>query len=121
MASDEQQTQVERELTLYRQTLDGRDDMIRRALAAGITKNRIHVLTGIARTTIDRVVNSKESPVGDGSTGAVGEMTDEELRAAGISQEWSGLGRPGAFFGSDGRKLDPNEKAPTNTTTPKGN
>lgn len=65
MASDEQQTQVERELTLYRQTLDGRDDMIRRALAAGITKNRIHVLTGIARTTIDRVVNSKENPVLD--------------------------------------------------------
>ena len=32
-----------------------RDSLIRAALAAGITKHRIHVITGIARTTIDRI------------------------------------------------------------------
>jgi hypothetical protein len=52
------------------------------------------------------------------TTGArtIGDMSDEELRAYGISQEWSGLGRPGTFFGSDGRELDPNQAAPSNTT-----
>jgi hypothetical protein len=39
----------------------GRDDMIRMALAAGFTKHRIHVLSGIARTTIDRVVRGEEA------------------------------------------------------------
>lgn len=33
-----------------------RDDRIRAALGAGLSKHRIHVLTGIARTTIDRVL-----------------------------------------------------------------
>jgi hypothetical protein len=34
-----------------------RDDLVRRAVAAGVSKHRIHVLTGIARTTIDRIVS----------------------------------------------------------------
>jgi hypothetical protein len=34
-----------------------RDDLVLAALAAGITKHRIHVLTGIARTTIDKIVS----------------------------------------------------------------
>ena len=33
-----------------------RDAMVRQALAAGISKHRIYVLTGIARTTIDRII-----------------------------------------------------------------
>lgn len=33
-----------------------RDKRIRRAHAEGITKNRIHTITSIARTTIDRVL-----------------------------------------------------------------
>jgi hypothetical protein len=33
-----------------------RDEIVRGAVAAGISKHRVHVLTGIARTTIDRIV-----------------------------------------------------------------
>lgn len=32
-----------------------RDGLVRRAIAAGISKRRVHVITGIARTTIDRI------------------------------------------------------------------
>jgi hypothetical protein len=40
-----------------RRELDStRDDLVRAALAAGTSKHRIHVLTGIARTTIDAIV-----------------------------------------------------------------
>lgn len=46
---------AERELTNYRQTVTDRDAMVRRALAAGLTKHRIHVLTGISRSTLDRI------------------------------------------------------------------
>jgi len=59
MESDRQQ--AEAELQQYAQLVKGRDDMIRRARNAGISKNRIHVLTGIARTTIDRILEPKES------------------------------------------------------------
>lgn len=38
-----------------------RDELVRAAHAAGVSKNRIHVLTGIARTTIDRIL---EAPLG---------------------------------------------------------
>lgn len=54
--SDDDRAAVERELMQYRRTVDGRDDMVRRARGAGISKHRIHVLTGIARTTIDRIL-----------------------------------------------------------------
>ena len=39
-----------------------RDELVIAAVAAGISKNRVHVLTGIARTTIDRIIeeNSHE-------------------------------------------------------------
>jgi hypothetical protein len=37
-----------------------RDLLVTHALALGITKHRIYVLTGIARTTIDRII-AKES------------------------------------------------------------
>lgn len=57
--SDEQAA-AERELVQYRRAIEGRDDMIRRANAAGITKNRIHVLTRVARTTIDRILKEKD-------------------------------------------------------------
>jgi hypothetical protein len=57
--SDDEQAAAERELTQYRHTVDGRDDMVWRARAAGISKNRIHVLTGIARTTIDRILKEE--------------------------------------------------------------
>jgi len=37
-----------------------RDDLVRGAVAAGVTKHRVYVLTGIARTTIDRIVRQAE-------------------------------------------------------------
>jgi hypothetical protein len=38
-----------------------RDELVQAAYQAGVTKNRIHAITGIARTTIDRIL---ETPVG---------------------------------------------------------
>lgn len=38
-----------------------RDELVQAAHRAGVNKNRIHVLTGIARTTIDRIL---EAPMG---------------------------------------------------------
>jgi hypothetical protein len=38
-----------------------RDELVQAAHQAGVSKNRIHVLTGIARTTVDRIL---EAPVG---------------------------------------------------------
>lgn len=53
------QAAVEQELTRYRHAAEGRDNMVRRAAAAGFSKNRIHTLTGIARTTIDRILKEE--------------------------------------------------------------
>lgn len=33
-----------------------RDRLVRNAHAAGVSKNRIHTITGLARTTIDRIL-----------------------------------------------------------------
>jgi hypothetical protein len=33
-----------------------RDNRIRAAVDAGVSKHRVHVLTGISRTTIDRIL-----------------------------------------------------------------
>lgn len=38
-----------------------RDELVHAAHQAGVSKNRIHVLTGIARTTVDRIL---EAPMG---------------------------------------------------------
>lgn len=57
--SDDETAAAERELTQYRRTVEGRDALVRRARAAGVSKNRIHVLTGIARTTIDRILKEE--------------------------------------------------------------
>ncbi len=35
-----------------------RDDLVRAAHEAGVSKNRIHLITGIARTTIDRILET---------------------------------------------------------------
>ncbi|MEU4967760.1 DUF6003 family protein [Streptomyces smyrnaeus] len=57
---DDETAAAERELTEFRRWADGRDDMVRRARAAGVSKHRIHVLTGIARTTIDRILKEED-------------------------------------------------------------
>ena len=39
-----------------------RDGMVRGAIWAGVAKHRVYVLTGIARTTIDRIAETVEVP-----------------------------------------------------------
>jgi hypothetical protein len=40
-------------------TISGaRDLFVKKAHAAGMSKHRIHVITGIARSTIDRIIRS---------------------------------------------------------------
>lgn len=58
--NDDAKAAAEQELTRYRHAMDGRDDMVRRAHATGITKRRIHALSGIARTTINRILIQAE-------------------------------------------------------------
>jgi hypothetical protein len=48
--------QAERELVAWTTANACRDDIIRAAYQAGVAKNRIHTITGIARTTIDRIL-----------------------------------------------------------------
>jgi hypothetical protein len=38
-----------------------RDDVVRAAVAAGLSKSEVHRLTGIARTTIDRIVSATQA------------------------------------------------------------
>lgn len=46
---------AERELAAWGAMRASRDEIVRRALAAGVTKTRIHEITGISRATIDRI------------------------------------------------------------------
>lgn len=39
-----------------------RNNRVRAAVAAGVSKHRVHQLTGISRTTIDRVLAASPSP-----------------------------------------------------------
>jgi hypothetical protein len=41
-----------------------RDDVVRVAVGAGLTKAEVHRLTGIARTTIDRIVGAASAVAG---------------------------------------------------------
>ena len=59
---DREQEALEAELENYARVIAGRDSLIVRARRAGITKNRIHKVTGISRSTIDRVLD-KEFPM----------------------------------------------------------
>jgi hypothetical protein len=54
-------TQEEAETALQAWATVQRDELVQAAHQAGVSKNRIHVLTGIARTTIDRIL---EGPMG---------------------------------------------------------
>ncbi|MDH2428408.1 hypothetical protein [Sphaerisporangium sp. TRM90804] len=47
---------AERVLSEWAANVARRDDLVRAANAAGVSKHRIHTLTGIARTTIDRIL-----------------------------------------------------------------
>jgi len=50
--------EAESDLREWAANRDRRDEIVRAASAAGVSKNRIHVLTGIARTTVDRILES---------------------------------------------------------------
>jgi hypothetical protein len=54
-------TREEAEAALQAWATVQRDEIVHAAYRAGVSKNRIHVLTGIARTTIDRIL---EAPMG---------------------------------------------------------
>jgi hypothetical protein len=53
------QDQAERELVAWATANACRDDVIRAAYRAGVTKSKIHAITGIARTTIDRILEER--------------------------------------------------------------
>lgn len=55
---DLERNRLERQLILWALCQNHRDELIRQALRAGVTKHRIFRLTGIARTTIDRIASS---------------------------------------------------------------
>lgn len=54
---------AEAELREWATVTSDRDNRVRRAHAEGITKHRIHVLTGISRVTIDRILKEKHVPI----------------------------------------------------------
>lgn len=43
----------------WRESVSQRDSLFRAALEAGITKHQIHQITGVARTTIDRILEGE--------------------------------------------------------------
>lgn len=51
--------QAERELVAWATANACRDEIIRAAYRAGVAKTRIHAITGIARTTIDRILQER--------------------------------------------------------------
>jgi hypothetical protein len=58
-------TRDEAELMLieYAGVASSRDDRVRQAVAAGVSKNRVHQLTGIGRMTIDRILGTPDGPL----------------------------------------------------------
>jgi hypothetical protein len=54
-----EQHEMEGRLIGYREMTAQRDELVRAALATGLTKHRIFVLSGIARTTIDRALDDE--------------------------------------------------------------
>lgn len=62
MTSDRRIASLESELQALGNWLDARDAVVIRAHEAGIAKQRIHSLTGLSRTTIDRIVGTVSRP-----------------------------------------------------------
>jgi hypothetical protein len=50
--------EAEQLLTEYAAMAVSRDDRVRTAYASGLTRHRIHVLSGLARNTVDRILSS---------------------------------------------------------------
>ena len=60
--------EAERMLAEWVTVTRSRDQRIRAAVAAGVTKYRVHKITGLGRSTVDRILAS----AGDGSQTAQG-------------------------------------------------
>ena len=64
--------QAEELLIEYASVMRSRDDRVRAAFVAGVSKSEIFRLTGIARTTIDRIVaqdgDGPQADPGEGGT-----------------------------------------------------
>jgi hypothetical protein len=60
---------VEQRLLDWRENLEERDQLVRLAHDAGINKNQIHVMTGIARTTINRILGDVSRETSEGEAG----------------------------------------------------
>ena len=50
--------EAEQLLTEWSAVVRDRDNRVRSAVMAGISKHRVHVLTGISRSTIDRILGA---------------------------------------------------------------
>jgi hypothetical protein len=59
LAMSETRASAERELAAWAEQHRKRDTLVRAAVGAGVSKHRIRQLTGIARTTIDRIVGGR--------------------------------------------------------------
>lgn len=49
-------TDAENDLVRWKVQYNRRDELVIGAAASGLSKHRIHLLTGLARTTIDRIL-----------------------------------------------------------------
>ena len=53
---ERKKAEIEAELVTYHVWASGRDALVVRAVTNGLSKHRVHVLTGISRTTIDTIL-----------------------------------------------------------------
>jgi hypothetical protein len=74
--------EAERLLRDWSASSGGRDGIVLAAHRAGVTKHRIHLLTGIARTTLDRILS--QEAIMD-TTAGLKSRKQEELRQRTIS------------------------------------
>jgi hypothetical protein len=67
--------QAEQELAAWAAANDYRDEIIKAAYRAGVTKAKIHAMTGVARTTIDRVLQDPAPSAGPSDSAARARLT----------------------------------------------
>jgi hypothetical protein len=61
MADELKPGEAERLLVEWAASFGGRDALVLAAYRAGVSKHRIHLLTGIARTTLDRILSEENT------------------------------------------------------------
>lgn len=86
------------ELDTYRRMAETRDMLIRQAHAAGVSKSEIFRISGIARTTINRVLTQPVADATDNAgvmTPAEGMLTDRLARGEAVPGGPGACARPG--------------------------